>query len=59
MENRWNDKRAKDTRRHGMVSDDDTKPGVIRPLISTKASDRSSNEENPGARTLKNVVIIH
>lgn len=59
MESMWNENRAKDTGGHGMIGDDDTKSGPLRPLISTKAGDPSSNKENPGARTLKNVVTIH
>lgn len=59
MENMWNEKRLKDTGGHGMISDEDTESGLIRPLISTKASDPVSKEENPSARTLKNVVTIH
>lgn len=54
----WNEKRAKDTGGHGMISDG-TKSGLMKPLVSAKADDPSSNEENYGARTLKNVGAIY
>lgn len=41
-----------------MISDG-SKSGLMRPLISAKADDPSSKEENPGARTLKNVGAIY
>lgn len=59
METMWNEKRLKDTGGYEMIGDEDTKSGLIRPLISTKASDPIGKEENPSARTLKNVVTIH
>lgn len=58
MENMRNEKKVKDTAGHGMISDG-TKAGLRRPLISAKADDPSSNEENLGVRTPKNVGAIY
>lgn len=58
IENMWNERRAKDTGGCGMISDG-SKSGLMRPLISAKAGGSSSDEENPGAGTLKNVGTIH